>query len=72
MKATRTDNFEVVYILVWTELVGFCRRISILLFDHMMHLDLQFHLMRKTGEISKICDRGTDAMQAMIFHFRSC
>lgn len=34
-----------------------------LLFDHMLDLDLRFHLMRRTGEISKICDRGTDAMQ---------
>ena len=33
-----------------------------MLFDHMMNLDLRFHLMRKTGEISKICDRGTEAM----------
>ena len=38
-----------------------------LLFDHMMNLDLQFHLMRKTGEISKICDRGTDATQASLY-----
>ena len=35
-----------------------------LLFEHLLNLDLRFHLMRKTGEISKICDRGTDAMQA--------
>ena len=36
-----------------------------LLFDHILDLDLRFHLMRRTGEISKICDRGTDAMQVI-------
>ena len=49
-----------------TEYWIYCRRISLLLFDHMLDLDLRFHLMRKTGEVSKIIDRGTDAMQAKL------
>lgn len=37
-----------------------------MLFNHILDLDLRFHLMRRTGEISKICDRGTDAMQVIL------
>ena len=33
------------------------------LFSHTLHLDLKFHLMRKTGEITRQLDRGTAAIQ---------
>lgn len=33
------------------------------MFDHVMGLDLSFHLGRKTGEITKQIERGTNAMQ---------
>jgi ATP-binding cassette, subfamily B (MDR/TAP), member 6 len=39
------------------------RRISLDLFSHMLDLDLNFHLHRKTGEITRILDRGTSAIQ---------
>ncbi|GFR40137.1 hypothetical protein Agub_g693, partial [Astrephomene gubernaculifera] len=42
------------------------RRISIRVFDHVMSLDLSFHLRRKTGEVTKVVDRGTSAMQNIL------
>ena len=43
-----------------------CRRISVELFSHTLHLDLKFHLMRKTGEITRQLDRGTSAIQNVL------
>lgn len=36
------------------------------LFSHTLHLDLKFHLMRKTGEITRQLDRGTAAIQNVL------
>ncbi|KAL6753380.1 mitochondrial half-size ABC transporter [Haematococcus lacustris] len=42
------------------------RRISLRIFKHVMDLDLGFHLSRKTGEVTKQVDRGTNAMQNIL------
>lgn len=42
------------------------RRISLEVFDHVMDLDLNFHLRRKTGEVIKVVDRGTNAIQNVL------
>ncbi|KAK9792972.1 hypothetical protein WJX73_004493 [Symbiochloris irregularis] len=42
------------------------RRISLDLFAHTLDLDLKFHLMRKTGEVTRIMDRGTNALQNIL------
>ncbi|GIL44034.1 hypothetical protein Vafri_1601 [Volvox africanus] len=42
------------------------RRISLRTFDHVMSLDLTFHLRKKTGEVTKVVDRGTNAMQSLL------
>ncbi|PNW75764.1 hypothetical protein CHLRE_12g561550v5 [Chlamydomonas reinhardtii] len=42
------------------------RRISLRVFDHVMDLDLTFHLRKKTGEVTKVVDRGTNAMQNIL------
>lgn len=42
------------------------RRISMRVFSHIMDLDLNFHLHKKTGEVTKMVDRGTDAMQNIL------
>lgn len=42
------------------------RRISLDLFTHMLELDLNFHLHRKTGEVMRILDRGTSAIQNIL------
>ncbi|KAF5841997.1 hypothetical protein DUNSADRAFT_9878 [Dunaliella salina] len=42
------------------------RRISLHVFSHVMDLDLGFHLNRKTGEVIKQVERGTNAMQNIL------
>lgn len=42
------------------------RRISLDLFAHTLDLDLKFHLLRKTGEVTRIMDRGTSALQNIL------
>ena len=42
------------------------RRISTELFAHTLRLDLKFHLMRKTGEVTRQLDRGTSAIQNVL------
>ncbi|EFJ49390.1 hypothetical protein VOLCADRAFT_59332 [Volvox carteri f. nagariensis] len=42
------------------------RRISMRTFDHVMELDLTFHLRKKTGEVTRVVDRGTNAMQNVL------
>jgi ABC-type transport system involved in Fe-S cluster assembly fused permease/ATPase subunit len=35
-------------------------------FGHVLDLDLSFHLSRKTGEVTKVVDRGTAAIQNVL------
>ena len=42
------------------------RRISLRVYCHVMDLDLNFHLHKKTGEVTKMVDRGTNAMQNIL------
>ena len=47
--------------------VPFWRRsISVDMFQKAMDLDLRWHLMRKTGEVTRIMDRGTSAIQQVL------
>jgi ABC-type transport system involved in Fe-S cluster assembly fused permease/ATPase subunit len=39
------------------------RRISNDVFGHLLDLDLNFHVHRKTGQIMRILDRGTTSIQ---------
>ena len=34
--------------------------------QHTLALDLRFHLHRKTGEVTRIMDRGTNALQSIL------
>lgn len=43
-----------------------CRSISVDMFQKAMDLDLRWHLMRKTGEVTRIMDRGTSAIQQVL------
>ena len=43
-----------------------CRRISLDVFTHTLDLDLKFHLLRKTGEVMRIMDRGTSSIQNVL------
>ena len=40
--------------------------ISLDAFSHVLDLDLRFHLMRKTGELTRTLDRGTSAVQTLL------
>ncbi|KAK9816458.1 hypothetical protein WJX72_000550 [[Myrmecia] bisecta] len=42
------------------------RRISLDVFSHTLDLDLKFHLLRKTGEVMRIMDRGTSSIQSVL------
>lgn len=39
---------------------------SLTVFSHVLDLDLSFHLSRKTGEVTKVVDRGTAAIQNVL------
>ena len=39
---------------------------SLAVFAHVLDLDLSFHLKRKTGEVTKVVDRGTAAIQNVL------
>ena len=60
----RQDWDECLALLQQTILL--CRRISIELFQHVLNLDLKFHLMRKTGEVMRVMDRGTYSIQSIL------
>lgn len=51
---------------------GAIRRVSRRILDHLLKLDMQFHLDRNTGQLSRIIDRGTRsinfALSSMIFN----
>ena len=40
--------------------------ISLDAFAHVLDLDLRFHLLRKTGELTRTLDRGTSAVQTLL------
>ncbi|KAL4458403.1 hypothetical protein ABPG75_013268 [Micractinium tetrahymenae] len=40
-----------------------CRRVSLDVFAHLLHLDHSFHLHRNTGKVMRILDRGTSSIQ---------
>eukprot|EP00892_Ulva_mutabilis_P004272 jgi/Ulvmu1/2216/UM013_0062.1 len=42
------------------------RRISVEFFEHLLYLDLTFHLKRKTGELIRVLDRGTSSMRVLL------
>ena len=42
------------------------RRVALEVFNHVLNLDMQFHLKRRTGALQKIIDRGTRSV-AMVF-----
>lgn len=42
------------------------RRVALTVFSHVLDLDLTFHLKRKTGEVTKVVDRGTNAIQNVL------
>ena len=42
------------------------KRISLRVFNHMVSMDIGFHLQKKTGEVQKVVNRGTDAMQTLL------
>lgn len=42
------------------------RRASLDTFSHVLGMDLNFHLHRKTGELLRIMDRGTNSIQTML------
>lgn len=49
-----------------------CRSISVDMFSKTMDLDLRWHLMRKTGEVTRIMDRGTSAIQNVLSTGDTC
>lgn len=48
------------------------KRVAQTTFNHLLHLDLQFHLLRQTGAITRAIERGTKGisyvLNAMVFH----
>ncbi len=51
---------------------GAIRKVALNTFDHLLKLDLQFHLSRQTGGLTRAIDRGTKGISyvltAMVFH----
>lgn len=48
------------------------RKVACNVFNHLLHLDLNFHLTRQTGGLSRAIDRGTKGISflltSMVFH----
>lgn len=48
------------------------RRVATNVFNHLLHLDLRFHLTRQTGGLTRAIDRGTKGISflltSMVFH----
>lgn len=48
------------------------RRVAATVFEHLLKLDLNFHLSRQTGGLTRAIDRGTKGisflLQSMVFH----
>ena len=42
------------------------REIAVDLFQHLHHLSLRWHLQRKTGEVLRVMDRGTDSINNLL------
>ncbi|KAI3430799.1 hypothetical protein D9Q98_009211 [Chlorella vulgaris] len=42
------------------------RRATLDIFSHVLGMDLNFHLHRKTGELLRVMDRGTNSIQTML------
>ena len=42
------------------------------MFQKAMDLDLRWHLMRKTGEVTRIMDRGTSSIQQVLSTGKPC
>ena len=42
------------------------RRLAIEVFEHLHHLSLRFHLERKTGELTRVLERGRNAIETII------
>ena len=42
------------------------REIEVDLFQHLHHLSLRWHLQRKTGEVLRVMDRGTDSINNLL------
>lgn len=53
--------------LLWIKVQQYSSRISrVDLFTHLHSLSLRWHLSRKTGEVLKIVDRGTDSVNSLL------
>ena len=48
------------------------RAISLDMFGKILDLDLKWHLLRKTGEVTRIMDRGTNAIQSVLSTGADC
>lgn len=45
---------------------GCTKRFACAMFSHLQRLSLAFHLQRKTGEITRIMDRGSSSIETMV------
>ena len=63
---------EVILIFkIMKKVIGFLNRCNfecqqIKLFDHLHHLSLRWHLSKKTGEVLRVVNRGTDSITGLL------
>jgi ATP-binding cassette subfamily B (MDR/TAP) protein 6 len=52
---------------LWTKIEQYTTRtLKLRVFSHLHHLSLRWHLTRKTGEVLRIVDRGTDSVDSLL------
>ncbi|CAF3945798.1 unnamed protein product, partial [Rotaria sp. Silwood2] len=52
---------------LWTKIEQYTTRsLKLRVFSHLHHLSLSWHLTRKTGEVLRIVDRGTDSVDSLL------
>ena len=58
---------ETVRTLLWTKIEqNTTRTLKIKVLTHLHHLSLHWHLSRKTGEVLRIVDRGTESVNSLL------
>ncbi|KAG9298941.1 hypothetical protein G9A89_015963 [Geosiphon pyriformis] len=56
--------------LLWIPIGQFTtREVSVKMFEHLLNLSLRFHLIRKTGEILRVQDRGVSSVVSILSSF---
>ncbi len=62
-----TGLLGIIRTTLWTKIEQYTTRtLKLRVFSHLHNLSLHWHLSRKTGEVLRIVDRGTDSVDSLL------